>query len=89
MHAVEPNEHLRICEFDHLQQTLDVFKHIHAVVRNKPLFGLRKSQSTEVRDPNAFFLEDHTKDHSDRFEEQSVFDRDEQHFAKLIASKVG
>lgn len=89
MHALEVNEHMVISEFDHLQQTVDIFKSIHDVIRNEGLFVRKKSGNTEtgISDPNSFVIENTT--HQDEYEESSIFEIDDHHFSKLIAQRVG
>ena len=85
MHALDTAEHLKLAEFDHLQQTVDILNAIHDEVRNEPLFVPEKSH--EVRDPNSFMVQNTTS--SSLYLGQSIFEVDDLHHTKTIAREVG
>ena len=78
-----------ISEFDHLQQTVDIFKAMHDVLRNEQLLfqGTRRQEELFVKDPNDFTVENTTQKPSQS--DSSIFEADDGHFAKLVAQRVG
>ena len=86
-HAIETNEQLKVAEFDHLQQTLDILKAVHDEVRNLPLFiPEAETGDKTVRDPNAFFVDKVTV--GKRSLGTSVFQVDDGYHTKTIAKRV-
>ena len=91
LHAVTPNEHLKIGEFDHLQQTLDILIQLHNTVRNRPfLINEKRELELSVRgvtDPNAFFVENSTEE--DLSQRKTIFEVEQQHYYKTAAQSIG
>ncbi len=86
-HAIEINEQVKIAEFDHLQQSVDLLKAIHDEIRNQPLFIDKQANlSKEIRDPNAFRVESNVD--KPLLPGTSIFEVDQGHFMKLIAKRV-
>lgn len=85
MHAIETAEHARLAEMDQLQQTMDIFKAIHDIVRNERMFV--RDTDREIKDPNAFFVQKTTDNniHAGK----SVFEVEDGYFTKTIAREVG
>lgn len=80
---------MMISEFDHLQQTVDIFKAMHDVLRNHQLFvqTTRGGEEQLVKDPNNFTVENTTQQAPQT--DTSIFEIDDGHFTKLIAQRVG
>ena len=86
-----PGEHLKLGEFDHLQQTLDFMIQIHNTVRNKPFLIDEKKELEDsvrgVKDPNAFFVES-TKE-EDLATRKTIFEVENEHYYKTAAQSIG
>lgn len=85
MHALETAEHLKLAEFDHLQQNADLLSAIHDQVRNEPMFVA--DRDTTLRDPNNFYVQNTTK--NVLHQGPSIFEVNDQHFTKTVAREVG